>query len=278
MQNLHYDLQEMIDHVKKLTPNVTRHGSLFDEEQERELEEEIEEETQIERPGAAEPILEKHISKGLTEILTPLYSRNFRAQRTFQFDNVESKFDNVESFTKLSNLLKDTSLYEQPPFYSENVFLTSNFLLTIKGDGHKDSFLKNIRWILRANPSTVKRLRLSQAASNSSSSKLQPRDQFLIVSNLEAEVLAPFLVSPISPQANSSQNQTSPYTLHPFTPVIRVGQPSILRVFEIPVPPMIHVLAGSIQIQEPFLRRIKYQLGLVNQTHANKIVWEKYHK
>ena len=39
--------------MRALAPRVQRYGSLFDEEQERELEQELEEERQVERPGPA---------------------------------------------------------------------------------------------------------------------------------------------------------------------------------------------------------------------------------
>ena len=104
-------VKTLYEHVVEITPSVERYGSLFDEEQERELEQELEEERQTERPGPATPH-RVHLSDALIkfiktdgEVTSGLVSLgetlrdapNYYQAIAGQFENVQEKnfYENI---------------------------------------------------------------------------------------------------------------------------------------------------------------------------------------
>ncbi|CAD7926811.1 unnamed protein product [Amoebophrya sp. A120] len=235
----------IVARVERLVPNVRRPCNMFDEEQERELEAELEEETQVERPPPASPA-EAEVSHELRTLLE------------------SHAMSESAGFPSAGALLNDTSLRRTPlrdclyqgtfdpsladvrsiiSSYSKVVF-TTDFLRTVTGcsTAHKDDYLKRIRFIVR----------VERGAVHGSSPEF-----LVVVSNFEAEHYAHLL--------RSSLREPNPkFNLYAFAALTRLQQPRrCLTMSGIDVPPLVHLLAGSIHVDPELLGEVAAYLGLV---------------
>lgn len=211
--------------IGRLAPRVGRHCSMFDEEQERELEQELEEETQCERPPPARPWAPA-VSEELAAAVpsSPEAMRNYLGARHL-FQPLSAMFQNTSLELFMTEQLADC-----------RVFATTDFLRTVHGSGAKDAHVKNIRWLLRI------------GAEGSASSLL------VVISNFEAEAFAQLM----------SCSRSSWCRLFPFAGITRLQQPTeFLQAFgSVSVPPVVHVLAGSVHAEGALLEEIRAFLGL----------------
>ncbi|VEU35420.1 unnamed protein product [Pseudo-nitzschia multistriata] len=220
--------------IRTLAPSVVLPCSMLDEEQERELEQELEEEIDIERPPPAVPLVPK-FSKGLLDVLT------LGKSRPTHFSDLCSKH-----LEPLSAIFGETSYGESPIGRqlkeTDNVFVTTDFIDTVKGKTGKEFYVKNIRWFLRwGSPK---------------------RESFVVISNYEAENLSN-LLSPMTRKWFAKQNQFP--SLYAFTPITRHNQPrEIHDVSSVSCEPpvAVHVFGGSVHACGKLLEKIRNFLSV----------------
>ncbi len=113
-------------------PKLRKYDQLLDEEMELEIEKEAEEEMQIERPNKAkfkEPYLDEEV-------------KNFATKGIFQSDS--------SSFNKLIKSLVNSSFYDlvDENAWSNQIYVTRDFIQTVQTYDFDDYYLRIPRWIL----------------------------------------------------------------------------------------------------------------------------------
>lgn len=230
------NLVELADTVKqrirRLAPCLVISCSMCDEEQERELEQELEEEIDIERPPPAVP-LKPRFSDGLQEVLRLGKSKPERLSALCK-----------QHLKPLSTILCETSFCKSPIGMqlkeTYTVFVTEDFVNTVKGKTGKEFYVKNIRWFLRW-----------ESPQNTS---------VVVISNYEAEKLSNLLASVI--QKCFVRPNRFP-SLYAFAAITRHHQRrDFLTISSCEPPVMVHVFAGSVHADENLLKKIRNLLSL----------------
>lgn len=261
---LMHDMQTTIkNRFKMLAPRVERHCSMFDEEQERELEQELEEETQTERPAAAVP-MKAEISQGLRDAVIHPISLKSRLNPNHMFMEIEETCVRKtvrEHFQPLSEMFEGTdhAALMREQLADCGVFVTTDFVQTVKGRAAKDAYVKNIRWLLRFGGEG---------------------GPLVIVSNLEAEALAQLLLVggvplPKNNDIRFSLDSLTSYELFPFAGMTRLQQPrQFLKSAAFDPPAMVHVFGGSVHADDNLLADMRGFLGLCPRPARNAEAWD----
>mmetsp|Transcript_54426 Transcript_54426/g.176044 ORF Transcript_54426/g.176044 Transcript_54426/m.176044 type:complete len:661 (-) Transcript_54426:72-2054(-) len=211
--------------VQALAPHARRHASLLQEEQEKELEQELEEERQLERPPSAEP-MKPQVTPGLKRLV----------QTGIWVD--------TDEFFPLNGALKGTSFVAHTQQWGEEVFVTSEFVSTVKLKLKNDMYLRRPLWVVVIN-----------------------NGRCLLVSNFEAEkVLAECLVG----QARGSAK----VQLHLLATRVRPNQPQPLLASE-ELLAAVHVFAGSFYGDASQLASTRAFAGLCPAGTASAHEWDR---
>lgn len=227
------------ERVSRLAPRIRIPCSMLDEEQERELEQELEEEIDVERPPPAVPLV-PHFSEGLREVLR-------RGQyRPETFPELCKRH-----LLPLSTIFSGTSFSESPiesQLNMEHVFVTKDFVDTVKGKIGKDCFMKNFRWFLKWKPA--------------------PSLPVVVISNFEAEELSNLLESEIRDLFVPRKRFPS---LYAFAAITRLQQPRVFLTDSSCEPSVaLHIYAGSVHADEDLATEIRNFLSVFPRPQTPK--------
>jgi len=232
--------------VRDIAPQVQRSCAMLDEEQERELEAELEEEAQIERPPP-KTAKKPHVSKGLIEVVSQISNSTVR---------VCNGATDIEDFcavhlTSMDQLFQRTSLHAMAKGQLDGacMFVTKDFSDTVLGVSGLDNYMKDIRWILRVESSSV----------------------LIFLSNFEAEHYSHLLARHTRAGSSKCGNITQ-IKLYPFAALVRLGQPRLFLRASIDPPAAAHVLAGSVHADPVLAKAMRNFLGLVLRT--DPVPWD----
>ncbi|CAD7923999.1 unnamed protein product [Amoebophrya sp. A120] len=294
-------LKRIEAHVATIAPNVERFGSLFDEEQERELEQELEEERQVERPGPA-TAQRAQLSDALTKFVktdgevtgglltlgealrdAPAYYKAIAGQ----FENLAlaEEYQGADGERLPEEILRSIAV--------ENVYVTEDFVRTIRGKHNADAHLKHPGWLFVSDLQKGQQNNANTKAGSSSADASLLSKVFLLISNFEAERCACLVSSQINfpsiddhklddgteivdaynrkenPEDGSGREfnrlRFCP-RLYQFAAIVRLHQPEpFLRrtSYELHAPVALHVFAGSIHADRVLLGKVKNYLALV---------------
>mmetsp|Transcript_26089 Transcript_26089/g.55504 ORF Transcript_26089/g.55504 Transcript_26089/m.55504 type:complete len:334 (-) Transcript_26089:44-1045(-) len=214
----------ILDRVQNIAPGAKRYCSLHDEEQEVEREQELDEERQVERPPQAKP-LPSSVSPELRE-----YFRGHHVDQAISSSaGAHHYFSNTLGFKPLSHYFRDAKVASEigDQLDESMVFVTSDFIKSVKGNNDKTFYLKRFRWIVRPTCNGV--------------------SVALLISNHEAEFFHLKLMGG---------------AIESFVPIVRYGQLHLSVSDPESLPAELHVFGGSINASAPVLTSIKRCLGL----------------
>lgn len=233
-----------------IAPHVLRHCSMLDEEQERELEQEIEEERQVERPPPATPLQSK---------VSPELKKLFSLTKLPLDGGIDNCFTNVLGFTSLSTFLQQCSMCAKIKKHLSdvNVYCTGDFVHCVKGSGHKDSYLKQFRWVL-----------LVQTPNNEHPVNMHNSHTVVIISNFEAEAFHHLV---------GRGDDASHRTILSFAAVRRRGQPlGIFRNISTKnVHEAVHVFGGSLHADDNLMEKIRTFLAICPRPVQHADAWDR---
>ncbi|CAD7943082.1 unnamed protein product [Amoebophrya sp. A25] len=301
------------DHVARIAPQVERFGSLFDEEQERELEQELEEERQVERPGPA-TAQRAHLPDALIKFVktdgevtggllslgealrdAPSYYRSVAGQFANFLDPEQALANNTgSSGSQEQQSFKITSV--------DNVYVTEDFVRTIRGKHNADAHLKNPGWIFVSDLEKHKAHGVEEqvvsttgdAADDRGSAHRTLNKVFLLVSNFEAERCACLISSSINfpsiddHKLDDGTNVIDGYNRKEPTGAeekVKTGGAGGGREFNrLRFCPRLYQFAPIVRLHQPqpFLRRTSYELHapialhvFAGSIHADRRLLEK---
>ena len=243
------------ERIRRLAPHIRLPCNMLDEEQERELEQELEEEIQVERPPPA-VALKSHFSEGLREVLR-------RGQyRPDTFPELCKRY-----LLPLRAIFCGTDFSESPigsQLNTEHVFVTKDFVDTVKGNIGKDCFMKNFRWFLKWNPQKKKMKKLRWLLKRNPA----PGLPVIAVSNFEAEALSNLLESEMRDFFVPRKRFPS---LYAFAAITRLQQPRIFLTDSSCEPSVaLHICAGSVHADEDLATEIRNFLSVFPRPQTPK--------
>ena len=217
--------KDLVGYFEKLLPNEEQSCGMLDEEQERELEQELEEEIIVERPEKAIP-LQAAVSPELEQLLN---NTTFLSHATTlamgQFLAIREAFRKTIFHSTFKEMKND------------NVWVTSDFVNTVKGDANQDSYLKRMQWVVKI------------------------QNVFIVISNFEAEYYSKFLRK----------------CMFVFTPLVQRRQSFLLgfSMNQKDPPLSMHILSGSIFIEDAcLLKRLSQFLGIYPRPNDEVKEWD----